>query len=329
MVGNRCNCKNQGLGIIGSPGDLCSKYIYVANEGSNSIAVIDSDTNQIVKEICLGFMPYALAVNPIVNAVYVVNKNNNSVTVIDSTINEIIENITVGYIPVSVAVDPSTNIVYVVNYGSNTLSLINGYTNNVISVLNTGFGPYGITINPATNRVYVSNTVESTITVIDGYNKTVLTKFKATPTPGKIAVDCVNNFLYVISRDNSNIDVIDCNTNNRLYPHIYSLDPRDVAVNQNTGKVYITRIEFFNYAYSSIVQAIDGNKVWDIEHNSRYIEVGCDAYGISVDSMKNLIYVTNPSANNIVVLDGDTEQVIGSIEGLNRPRAIAQCILGS
>ncbi|MDR0880232.1 MAG: YncE family protein [Clostridioides sp.] len=345
MVGNGCNCKNQGLSMVGDLGDICSKYIYVANNNSNSIAVVDSDAQKVVKDIGLRYRPIALAVNPIVNAVYVVNQEGNSITVIDSTINEIVGSIKLGIVPNSITVDIVRNIVYVVNYGSHTVSLIDGYTNRIIAVLGTGARPDKIAINPLIDRVYISNLGDSTITVIDTRNKSVVTRIELPDIPRKIAVDCVNNLLYVIGRDSGLTILIDCNTNSIL-PFVWRLNaPMGMAVNQNTGRVYISDLTYWLRTKPSSVEVIDGNGLreslnpWHWWHNSRsiYLEHGRNeegyllyaSYELSIDARKNLIYVTVPADDKIFVIDGETEQVIGSIEGLHGPVAIAQCILGS
>src|SRR6188472_2097320 len=57
--------------------------IYVANNNSNSISIIDSNTNTVLKEVDVGRDPVALEFNPANNNIYVVNKISNSISIID------------------------------------------------------------------------------------------------------------------------------------------------------------------------------------------------------------------------------------------------------
>jgi len=57
--------------------------IYVANQGSNTVSVINDKTNNVVNTVIVGSGPQFLAVNPVSNKIYVTNTNDNTVSVID------------------------------------------------------------------------------------------------------------------------------------------------------------------------------------------------------------------------------------------------------
>src|ERR1700712_1180829 len=60
--------------------------VYVANENSGTVTVIDGATNTTTAVAVEG-TPHALAVNPVTNKVYVVNTGSGTVTVIDEDTN--------------------------------------------------------------------------------------------------------------------------------------------------------------------------------------------------------------------------------------------------
>lgn len=82
-----------------------SNKIYVANNGSNTVTVIDG-TNNSTATIASGSNPWALAVNPLTNKIYVANSGSNNVTVIDGTNNSTMT-VAAGFTPYAVAVNPS------------------------------------------------------------------------------------------------------------------------------------------------------------------------------------------------------------------------------
>ena len=70
--------------------------IYVANYGSDTVSVIDSTTNAVIKNITVGDGPFFIHVPPFGNNIYVTNIGSNTVSVINSTTNTVVKNITVG-----------------------------------------------------------------------------------------------------------------------------------------------------------------------------------------------------------------------------------------
>ncbi len=71
------------------------KYIYVSNQGSNSVSVLDTASNTIVKTVLVGTSPAGVAVTPDGAHVYVSNQGSNSVSVIDTASNTVVATITV------------------------------------------------------------------------------------------------------------------------------------------------------------------------------------------------------------------------------------------
>ena len=105
--------------------------VYVANYESNTLSVINADTNEWIKDIPVGRNPSGIVVNKdmFTTTVYVANFNSNYISVIDGTTNEWMKNIPVGEHPSFIAVDEQRNTIYVTNEDSDTVSVINGNTN--------------------------------------------------------------------------------------------------------------------------------------------------------------------------------------------------------
>ncbi len=63
-----------------------TNLIYVANEGSNTVTVIEGSTNATTT-VAAGSNPQAIAVNPVTNMIYEVNEIDNTMTVINGATN--------------------------------------------------------------------------------------------------------------------------------------------------------------------------------------------------------------------------------------------------
>lgn len=129
--------------------------IYIANQGSNNVSVIDGNTNTVTATIPVGTQPSGIAVNPLTRRIYVANLADNNVSVIED--DPVIATIPVGTAPRAVAVNSRLNRVYVANRDTNNLSVIDGRFNNVIATVEVGTQPKSVAVNQITDRVYVAN----------------------------------------------------------------------------------------------------------------------------------------------------------------------------
>jgi YVTN family beta-propeller protein len=155
-----------------------TNQIYVANQTSNTVTVIDGATND-TSTVNVDLNPAWLAVNPVTNQIYVANFGSNTVTVIDgATLNT--ASVTVGNAPSMVVVDPVTNKIYVANYADGTMTMIDGATNNTTTIA-VGNSPGAIEANVVTNKVYVPNQGDNTVSVILGASAAPLQFVAVTP----------------------------------------------------------------------------------------------------------------------------------------------------
>src|ERR1043166_1374824 len=141
--------------------------IYVANQYSNTISVIDGSNDQVISTIKVESFPYDLDVNPFNNRIYVSDFGDNIVVVIDGSTNKVIGSIPVGDRPSGINVNIRQNLLYVANYLSNTVSIVNGTNYKLIKNIPVGKSPVGLSMNPVTKKVYVSNIGDNSVSVID------------------------------------------------------------------------------------------------------------------------------------------------------------------
>jgi YVTN family beta-propeller protein len=138
--------------------------IYVANDTSDNVTVIDGATNATAT-VPTGDHPLSVAVNPVTNKIYVACQNSDNVTVIDGATNDTAI-VPAGSHPAAVAVDPVSNKIYVACQNSATVTVIDGATNASTTVRARNL-PIAVAVNPVTNKVYVANQGSDNVTVID------------------------------------------------------------------------------------------------------------------------------------------------------------------
>src|SRR5207302_7542702 len=66
-------------------------HAYVANLGADSVSVIDTATNAVVKTVPVGRNPISVAITPNGATAYVVNLGADSVSVIDTATNAVVK----------------------------------------------------------------------------------------------------------------------------------------------------------------------------------------------------------------------------------------------
>src|SRR2546426_7856056 len=89
--------------------------VFVTNEKSDDVTVIDAATRAVVGTIPVGKRPRGVAVSPDGRRVYVTNSNSDSLSVIDAKTLEVLSTVPAGIDPEGMSVEPGGTALYVVN----------------------------------------------------------------------------------------------------------------------------------------------------------------------------------------------------------------------
>ncbi|MGC2111587.1 MAG: hypothetical protein WA655_18870 [Candidatus Korobacteraceae bacterium] len=263
--------------------------IYVVNQNSNSVTVIDGASNATVT-VPVGSTPQGVDVNASTNKIYVTNEIGNTVTVIDGS-NNATSTLGVGNHPVAVAVNATTNKIYVANYLDNSVTVIDAVTYATTRVM-AGNYPGALAVDSNRNKIYVVNCGSNSVTVIDG-----ATNFTSSVSVGGypvgLAIDQTRNKVYVADYGTNDVAVIDGATLS-VTTVVSGSAPSAVAVDLDTNQIYVTNKQ------SGTVTVIDGATL-----STSTIAVNSAPTAVAVDSATNQIYVTSLLWNGLLtVIDG-------------------------
>ncbi len=284
-------------------------YAYVANNGSDSVSVIDTANDTVVSTVPVGSFPLGVAVSPDGSRVYVTNGGSSSVSVIDAATDTVVSTVTVGTGPAGIAVSPDGSRVYVTNGGSSSVSVIDAATDTVVATVNVGSSPRGVAVSPDGSRAYVTNNGSSsgnTVSVIDTATDAVVSTVTVGTGPLGVAVSPDGSRVYVANFDGdsfSTVSVIDTVDDTVVATVPVGSGPTGVAVSPDGSRVYVAN------EGSSTVSVIDTANDTVVST----VPVGTTPQGVAVSPDGSRVYVANANGGTVSVIDAATDTVVSTV----------------
>lgn len=151
--------------------------LYVVCEQSDSVMVVDIETENVVAEITVGRRPHGIAVSPDGERLYVTNRLSDTVSIIDATARRLLAAVEVGDEPHGVVVGRDGRRVFVANTADNSISVVDPAALTETRRLVGSEGPWGLALSADGGSIYATSVrpnlgrfrdpPESEITVID------------------------------------------------------------------------------------------------------------------------------------------------------------------
>ncbi|MBI5035424.1 MAG: hypothetical protein HZB51_33270 [Chloroflexi bacterium] len=139
--------------------------IYVANQFSNSVSVINARDLSKITDIAVGIRPFGIVLDESAHRLYVSNSESDNVDAIDTQTNQVVATIPIGMNFSGFATNDALNRVYVSSASTDSIFVIEG--NLPVKEINVGRNPVDITRDAQNNRLLVTNSANSTLSIID------------------------------------------------------------------------------------------------------------------------------------------------------------------
>jgi len=303
--------------------ELSPLLVYVSNEGSDNVYVINREIGQVVGVVMVGNKPKGIAAGTRRDAprLYVANSGSNSISVIDPTTNKVETEIPLrlGWQPEDIAVykvSQNREIIFAANYGSNTVSVVDGQTYHEMERIIVGSGPFAIAVDPPLENVrdfaFLSH---EDANVVRNYRQRFFN-------------------VYVANKNSRNISVIIMDSLTIRPVDVVNLDvewgPVDIAVDYTRAKAYIANYDSDRLSVLDIVQIIKGNRAGAV---SFILGVGFGIRAVSVDAAFDRIYLLKERTGEILIIKSPTDIgqirsniasfIMGTIPIKGSPRSIA------
>lgn len=296
-------------------------FLYVANQNSNNLTVVNAATNAVAASPAASFSPAALALSPDGTRLYVSNPNANLVVVYNTANNAVVGSFSIGQQPLGIAADAAR--IYVTLQGNAAVAVFNATTLLQQASIRVGFGPSAIGYSPALNRVYVANTYSNSVSVIDPTRigttlAPVIGTITVPDSPVALAITTDGRSAWVASSARSILSRIDLDQSTVAARITLPVSPAGLALSPDQSRAYVT-------GYGPQIAAVDtrAGTVIKTADLPACPQVRCLAMSAAVSADGKLVYIANTSLNQISVLNAETNELTATrINTGQSPRAI-------
>jgi YVTN family beta-propeller protein len=288
--------------------------VFVANESSNSVTVIDGDSFQVVGTVdARNHATHDLAVSRDGRWLFATNLASGRVSAINTRALETVASIATGDRAHVVTLTNDNRQAWVANIGDNTISIVDTTSFRILGTIPVGKGPTGLTFSRDGRFAYVSNQGDKTVEIID---TTSLKVIKAIPvgTNPHFLVLGPDGRIWGTNTGGTDIYVIDPATQDKIASINVGPAPQQIAFGfkgLQGPNVYVT-VAGLNRV---VVVSADPKNLRILEQ----IDVGQRPNGISGNREGTRLFVVHEISNDLKVIDTGSSSVLATVPVGRKP----------
>ncbi|MGW2565208.1 beta-N-acetylglucosaminidase domain-containing protein [Streptomyces sp. NPDC001537] len=227
---------NPGEVVVSTDG----RTAYAANQGSNTVSVIDVGAGKVTATVAVGRVPAGLALTPDGRTLWVANYTDGTVQPVDTTTLKAGTPVPVGSGPENMAITPDGRTLYVANIHDNTVSPVDLAGGKAESAVPVGPSPFNVVAAPDGSTVYVSDSGGSTVTPINTATNDTEPTLLVTGQAYGLALSPDGRTLWVSPSNGDSVTPVDTVTGAPGKQIPVGRSAFDVALNWNGTKAYVT-----------------------------------------------------------------------------------------
>ena len=291
-----------------------SGRIYVANESSNSVTVLDAETFAVVGTIdARNHATHDLALTRDGKRLFATNLASGRVSVIDTDSMETVGSLYTGPRSHVIALTNDNRHAWVANIGNDTVSIVDVASLRILGTLRTGAGPTGIAFSRDGRWAYVSNQGDKTVAVVDTTSHEIVKRIPVGTNPHFLVLG-PDGRVWGANTGSNDIYVISPATHEIVATLVVGSAPQQIAFGFKgmSGP----------YAYVTVAST---NKVLVINADLRdlkvleQIDVGQRPNGIWSNSQGTRVFVVHENSNDLYVIDTGISQPIAKAPTGRKP----------
>lgn len=309
--------------------------LFVTNEMSGDLTVIDTATRSVLTTIPLGKRPRGIRVSSDGSTLYVAlsgssiappgtdesklpppDRKADGIGVVDVQQGKLIRVIPAGTDPEQLAISQDGRLLFVANEDAGQASVIEVSNGRLVGTVPVGGEPEGVDLRPDGKVVYVTSEEDNQVAVIDTTSLKLVTTFDAGPRPRSTGFLPDSSRAYVSAENGSSVIVADA-MNHKVIQTIRlagemvrpmgiapSADGRYVFVSTGRGKSVVIIDTATNEATGAV-------------------EVGERPWGIAVSPDGRTVFTANGPSNDVSFVDVAGRRVIAKVKVGDRPWGVA------
>ncbi len=318
------------------PAEPTGYRVYVTNETSGDLTVIDSSNMEVVENVHLGKRPRGIHVSPDHKLLYIAlsgspiggpnvdestlpppDKSADGIGIFDIAQNKVVKVIEGGSDPENFAVSKDGKWIYVSNEDDDGVSFIDLTTGKLVPpTVKTGDEPEGVSLTADGKTIYSTNEADGTVSVIDTASKALIKTFKVGRRPRNVVFLPDGQHAYVNAENDGNIGMIDM-TKNEMTGTIAlgtpgEIKPMGMVLSLDGKKLYVTTGK--------------GKQVFVIDTGTNQIvtsfEVGQRPWGIALSPDGKTLFTANGPSQDVSIIDTATNTVTKKVKGTGGPWGI-------
>ena len=296
--------------------------IYVTNETSGDMAIIDSVTMEVSATVQLGKRPRGIHASPDGSKIYVAlsgtppappgvdestlpppDKSADGIGVFDVAQNKLVRVIQGGSDPENFDISADGKILYVSNEDAAGVSFIDLESGKLTQSIRVGEEPEGVKLSPDGKLLYVTSEAESAVGVVDPQAGKLLKVFKTGRRPRSIAFMPDGKHAYINAENDATVVLVDSVKHETMKaislgePGV--IKPMGVLLSPDASKLYVTTGR--------------GRKLFVVDTAANTVsasfEVGQRPWGLTLSPDGKTLFTANGPSNDVSVVDLTTQSV--------------------
>src|SRR3954463_4690862 len=275
--------------------------IFVSNEKSNNLIVLEPKTYKVLKDIKTSRRPRDMHFNADHSRLYVACGDDDVIDILDVAKLEVIGKLNTGPSPETFAIDEQRHRIYVADEEGSSLSIIDIDQNIIVQEVPTGAEPEGVFVSEDGKAVYVTSEVGDLVHLVDPDGGVVTQdvvvgtrprRFAATPDGKELWVSAeLSGEVYIIDRTKFEVAA----KIEFLPPGMRKTDvtPVGLTMTKDGKTAYVTLGHAAHVAVGDVAtRALQG-----------YILLGKRSWGITLSRDEATLYVANGFGDDITLID--------------------------
>ena len=298
-----------------------SDYIFVSNENSDSITILDEKNKKIIKSISTGGRPRDMKFSKDKTKLYIVVSEENHIAILNLNKLKITGYIKTGDDPEIFDISPNGKLLAVSNEDDNELTIIDLSTKKILkSIQNVGVEPEGVNFSPDGRYVFVTSEGTNSVIIVDPWKQEIINEILVGNRPRRGIFVNEGSEYWVSNELNGSVTIINTKNLEIIKTISFSvkgiksqdITPVDFAYSKKLEKVFVT-LGSANHV------AVVNTKSHDIENN---ILVGSRVWGAALTKNDKELIVTNGNSDDISVIDLKKLIAISSIPVGKTPHTV-------